>query len=345
MFRIRPSYNPETKIITIDLDGQFTDKHEAQFKKYSEDYELDGLHFHLTKRPKLKRKQDRTCRFCNKREPEVSFKKVAHLIPELMGNRNLISDYECDTCNDLFSIYEDSFAKFLGIARTLSSSKGKEGIPTFKNPDKKLEVRKNNKAVGLQINFQGTDNQYFDIDETGKKLTIKATRHPYKPIYVYKALLKIAYGLLPEDELPNYEHCRLFLQADKNDANFKGHPHLRLFGYLSPGPQFGPPTVFLWKKRQEKAEKNIPTRTMVIYFQNYAYQIFLPFDKADSNINKIGQTITFSLVPPFLDKKWVETFGDPHTIHIDLSDSETKKNDKQSVTMTFDEAIFKDMPR
>jgi hypothetical protein len=98
-------------------------------------------------------------------------------------------------------------------------------------------------------------------------------------------LLKIAYGLLPYEELGNYEHCRLFLQSDKNDLKFKGHPYLRLFGYFSPGPQFPTPTIFLWKKKEEWVNKNIPTRTMVVYFQNYAYQIFLPFDIADVNIN------------------------------------------------------------
>jgi hypothetical protein len=345
VFRINPRYDPNTQVISINLDGQFTERHKEQFHSYIEDYVLDGLHFHVGKKPKLKRKQDRVCRFCGKRAPEVSFRKTAHIIPELMGNRNLISDCECDSCNDLFSTYEDAFAKFLGISRTLSSSKGREGIPTFKNPDKKLEARKNEKADGLLINFEGMDNQYFEVDESGKKLTIKTTRHPYKPIHVYKALLKIAFGLLPEGELPNYEQCRLFLQSDKEDSKFKGHPHLRLFGYFSPGPQFTSPTVFLWKKKKEKARKNIPTRSMVIYFQNHVHQIFLPFDKADAVINKVGHTITFNLVPPFLDKKWIETFGDPSNIHVDLSESETKINDKLNVTMTFDEAIFKDMPK
>jgi hypothetical protein len=142
MFRVRQTYDPNTKTISIHFDGKLTDKHEEEFKKFTGDYLVDGLHFHPNKKPKLKKRKDRVCRFCNKKEPEVSFKKEAHMVPELMGNRNLVSDYECDKCNDLFSIYEDALAKFLGIARTLSSSKGKEGIPTFKNPDKKIRGKK-----------------------------------------------------------------------------------------------------------------------------------------------------------------------------------------------------------
>lgn len=342
MFRVNNQYDQSTNTYSINFLGEFTDNYKEQFAKFIEDYEVEGIHFHPNRKQHLKKNSDRVCRFCDKKKPEVSFKKGAHIIPELMGNKNLVSDYECDTCNDLFSVYEDSLAKFLGIARTLSSSKGKEGIPTFKNPDKKLEARKNDSTNGLLINFEGIDEQYFEIDQIGKKLTIKATRHPYKPIYVYKALLKIAYGLLSEEELPNYELCKKFLQSDKNDSDLKGHPYLRLFGFFSPGPQFPSPLVFLWKKKKEKMEKNIPMRSMVIYFHNYVYQIFLPFGVEDREINKAGQTITFNILPPLLDKKWIEIFGQPGNIHIDLSDYETKKNEKQSVTMTFDEAIFKD---
>jgi hypothetical protein len=342
MFRVDNEYDPATNKYSINFLGAFTEKHKEQFANFIEDYEADILYFHPNKKPKLKKSSDRVCRFCNKKEPNVTFKKIAHAISEFMGNKNLISDHECDTCNDLFSTYEDSFAKFLGIARTLSGSKGKEGIPTFKNPDKKLEVRKNDLNEGVLINFEEIDNKYFEIDETGKRLTIKATKHPYKPIYVYKALLKIAYGLLPEIDLPNYENCRVLLQSDKHDEKLKGHSYLRLFGYFSPGPQFKSPLVFLWKKKADRIQKNLPLRTMVLYFQNYVHQIFLPFGEEDNKINQIGKTITFKILPPFLDEKWIEIFGQPGTIHVDLSGYDTKSNDKQSVTMKFDEAIFKD---
>ena len=41
-------------------------------------------------------KANRQCRFCEKRSPEVTFRKKAHAIPELLGNKSLITYYECD---------------------------------------------------------------------------------------------------------------------------------------------------------------------------------------------------------------------------------------------------------
>ena len=50
----------------------------------------------------LGEKEDRKCRFCGKRPPEVSFRKIAHAIPEALGNKSIQSLYECDSCNEAF---------------------------------------------------------------------------------------------------------------------------------------------------------------------------------------------------------------------------------------------------
>ena len=48
-------------------------------------------------------KTKRVCRFCKLKYGEVYFKKDAHLISKLLGNKYLVSDFECDTCNGIFS--------------------------------------------------------------------------------------------------------------------------------------------------------------------------------------------------------------------------------------------------
>lgn len=47
-------------------------------------------------------KENRICRFCGKKEPDVSFSKIAHALPESIGNHVLATYYECDVCNDFF---------------------------------------------------------------------------------------------------------------------------------------------------------------------------------------------------------------------------------------------------
>ena len=48
--------------------------------------------------------QNRVCRFCGKRSPEVTFESEAHAIPEALGNKSIFSAYECDVCNHMFGL-------------------------------------------------------------------------------------------------------------------------------------------------------------------------------------------------------------------------------------------------
>ena len=44
------------------------------------------------------------CRFCNKTKDDgASFKKKAHILPEQVGNKLIVSHSECDDCNVLFA--------------------------------------------------------------------------------------------------------------------------------------------------------------------------------------------------------------------------------------------------
>ena len=46
--------------------------------------------------------QDKVCRFCGRRYPEVKFRKKAHAISELLGNKEFVMKNECDECNIFF---------------------------------------------------------------------------------------------------------------------------------------------------------------------------------------------------------------------------------------------------
>jgi HNH endonuclease len=69
-----------------------------------------------------------TCRFCDRKKPEVTFKKKAHAVPELIGNKTLLTFYECDDCNDRFSSFEDDFAKMTLGDRSISQARGKKAF-------------------------------------------------------------------------------------------------------------------------------------------------------------------------------------------------------------------------
>lgn len=78
-------------------------------------------------------KSKRICRYCNKTNPEVSFKKVAHSISEALGNKKIITNDECDTCNEKFGTgIENDLILYLNLYRNFFGIKGKNGIPKLK---------------------------------------------------------------------------------------------------------------------------------------------------------------------------------------------------------------------
>ena len=95
--------------------------------------------------------------------PDVTFKKKAHVIPQSLGNRNIVSLFECDSCNGaIFSIYESSLAAFIGIPRTFAEIRGQKGVPTYKD-----------KETNFRIQFMDGMVTFFEKkSESGIKVTV-----------------------------------------------------------------------------------------------------------------------------------------------------------------------------
>ena len=340
MFLIKIIENKVNNKIEINIDGDFTTHHKKQFDNFKSDYEIEYLGLPGLKYKDLKSKKDRTCRFCKKSFPDVKFNKVAHLLPQLIGNKKFKSDEECDNCNYLFSKYENDLASFLGITRTLALSVGQEGVPKFKNPDKSLVIQKGDREKKLiEIISEGIENENVIIDEAMKTLTIKAIKASYIRINVYKSLLKIALSLIPLEVLAKYKKSIKFLMTSEFDEKMKGNPFIRMRGYFVPGVPIKKPLVFLWKKSNHSKNMSIPYRTLSIYFQTYILQIFINLDENDRHLYS-NKSALFKFLPPFMDKAWIEAFGEPGYFDLDMSDYKLKKGEEQNITMTFDEVNF-----
>jgi len=79
----------------------------------------------------LKKEKDRLCRFCGQKYPEVSFSNRAHLMPKMIGNVDLFSDFECNECNNLFSRFETDLSYYLGISRSIIGLEDEALAPSY----------------------------------------------------------------------------------------------------------------------------------------------------------------------------------------------------------------------
>lgn len=341
MFRLKYSEIPgETNKLNREFIGNPIDEFIEMYERFAGLYGIKNLiaDDELHKHP-LKPKKDRKCRFCN---PEDSiaqkFKSKAHLIPELIGNKHLFSDFECDKCNALFSKYENDLANFLGASRALSIANARSGKVKFKSPDKTFIVQKDYEAkdeIGkLRIESHEEENNHFTLDAEGKKVTFHTVRASYNPYNVYKAFLKMGLSVIPAELVDDYKIAYAILRSQKKNEE-SDNPLYKLNLYIHPGPAFPSPMVILFEKKDKTAL--IPTHIVCIMFHNYTYQLTLPLNYRDNWMFDGKKTVTVPNMPPFIDKHFAEKFGIPKGHRLNFNLDELKKNEKHDVTFSFED--------
>jgi hypothetical protein len=246
-------------------------------------------------------KQNRVCRFCGKRPPEVTFKKVAHAIPEALGNKSIETAYECDICNEMFGRgIENDLGNWSKPMRTMARIRGKTGVPT---------IKKGGSAPGWRIEYSNggfvvtsyEDDPPYDLDEANKIVTFKLKRDPYTPVAVLKAFMKMGLTLMPEAEIGNFKHLMAWLRyADHNRPFADQCPIIYSF---QPGPMPNN-LIAAFILRRKPHVTGYAYAYFVLAYGNEVYQVQLPSKEHDEALN--GQPVSIHPFPtsgsPFPDR-------------------------------------------
>lgn len=322
----------QTLIPTLSLD-------EANFERAISFLGIYDLQVEIgfeKKKTFLGTKTPRICRFCHKTDKEVKFSNDAHVLPQFTGNRYLMSFFECNECNDRFSLYEDSLSKYIGITRTIHQIKGKSAtkVPKFKDP-----------KTGLQLLFDDVNQKLIliqedgdvVIDEQNKKLIIRTTRNSYIPIHIPKTLLKIAFCLLSEDELESYDRLRRLLILPEANHAVTNNPLFHIYGYFIPGTTyFKKPSALLYSKKPDQQSFLSPQKQLVFQYANYVLQIPLIGDQ-DQWLS--GQSMQLPLYPLMVDAAYFERYGTYQMLDLNLTSPEKKRDDSHVITFNIDTVI------
>ena len=278
---------------------------------------------------------ERICRFCGKNSSETSFKTKTHIISELFGRNLGISDHECDTCNNFFSTFESDMANFLGLNRSINAL-GFQTPPTFLSGDGSIKAKRNNFKGFDGIEIKAIKDGAIQKKEKGN-IEFLVTNNPYLPINIFKCLLKIALTVIPDEEVPKYDHCIKFIMHNEDASNFSHHAkqiHVGLLGF-----HVSVPSVFIFKKRD--LESKLPTHWIKLYYQNSYIQYYLPYYK-DDKILLPGEEMSSPLCPPLI-RAAEQPIGTAKRLqNVDLSSYEKTYGELKKLNLTFDPDLLKD---
>lgn len=248
-------------------------KKQYKLAKFIEDYDMYRSYNLGTDKVLFGNKNKKKCRFCGKEEGEVPFSMIAHSVPEFMGNKKLISFYECDECNKYFAnTCEQNLGNYLTVYRSLLGSRGKKGIVKYKKHNKKIFTDKEEGARVI-ICKQGSEN--MDINEEKKEIYVSNESEPYIPSEVYKCFIKMFLSLIIEEDLVGLERYLLYISR-LNDNNLILQSGAIICDAFVPVKLGNRIDIF---KRRDKYDyripylSEIPKYIMVCYFEYFIFQI------------------------------------------------------------------------
>lgn len=252
---------------------------------YVEHYDILFVRHLGPSSPKQTLGTEKVCRFCGRRPPEATFRKLAHAVPELVGNKRLFARYECDGCNSDFSAFEAELAKSAAIFLFSAQVKGKAGVPKLRSHRKLSRAEVNEHGFSFQ---EHEGDAIISIDEAARMVRLRVKHQRYRPLSVYKALTKVALTLVPESELNAFEEAMQWIKAPiARGALMKPSICLRTF---IPGPRPIPePQVILFRR---KPGKDVPYSMLFIATGNTSFQIIVPCPGQDG-----GHAYSFPPVP------------------------------------------------
>lgn len=279
----------------------------------------------------------RVCRFCGKSPPAVKFKKVAHAIPEALGNKSIVSAYECDTCNEKFGNgIENDLGNWSKPIRTMARIRGKSGVPTLKQSGNKPGWRIEHGDKGFNIRSYEDDPVYI-LDEAAKRVTFTLKRDPYTPVGVLKAFMKIGLTLLPEEEVANFPHLMNWIQDADHAREFAdSFPIIYSF---TPGPR--PSDVIAAKLlRRKPGFTDIPYMYLVLSYGSEAFQVQLPSEQHDAAMNGKSMTIPPFPIPSSPDP---DRYGKSRTGLLHLTGRQVVRGNTVTIGIGFERSHHKDL--
>ena len=277
-FNTKEKLGLETELYELNGYKSYSDAEKIQLKQFDcilNNYELIGFNLEKNKITPIgtRQKNKRICRFCKKSQPDVSFNNIAHAISEGLGNKKLILNEECDTCNKFFDEnIERDFIYYHDLARTAFGIKNKKNnIPKMKGKDFQFfkDIDNNNLTIAIVQNIE-KHNQ----DEPPKNILFK-TGNKIQVQNIYKTLSKFALSIIDDQYIKNFDETISWLKNKKEINKLPKIAVLNDYHFFTKVPEL---TLYL----RNNDNKKIPYLVGEFKFTFYMYIFIVPFSSEDN---------------------------------------------------------------
>lgn len=293
------------------------------------------------------------CRYCGRADPEVKFKKLAHAIPDQVGNDWLFDYEECDTCNsDFAKLVEDDFAKWTHPWRTLGRIKGKKGVPSIKSNDQKFRIDATVDSTpaetgagavrhGLKI-LMGVNDVRHELDEANRTVKLTLDRPAYVPMGVFKCLVKMAIAIMPPEEEQKCAHLKKWILLPTH--TFESYPYqpLRVLHQFAPGPLPNDRVACCLLRRKPDSADDCFYMQFILQLGNHVFQIALPMHVEDRKQLEAGKCTTALWPNTWADVEHQARYGRTGHKDYDMSGVETVRGESTFMVLSYDQLI--DLP-
>lgn len=180
------------------------------------------------------------CWLCDKVAPEVTFRSIAHVVSQALGNRSWCTREECDVCNRKIGALESDMVASTNGYRLTSAYHGK-GSLRFRRPSHRSFLRALDGSRNVFL-LQARDELPLLERTSESEFVIKIPTPAYRPLSICKVLSRLAMLLCP-DLRTSHQHLirwlrdevalepQLLLCGDsKGAATFK--PTVKVFRYI-----------------------------------------------------------------------------------------------------------------
>lgn len=139
------------------------------------------------------------CRFCGKVKTKQDFQHKAHAVAECIGNKSLITKYECDVCNDSFAKEEESeLGKLLHEFKATHSLKGKGGTTKVHGADFTWSEEARTFSANINLREAGYDMAALNIQDDNYAEFVLCRNKTVNLRLAYSALVKFALSVVTE---------------------------------------------------------------------------------------------------------------------------------------------------